>query len=117
MRNLISAFLCILALAGVASAPTAGQTADGGYAPQYEPAQQRPSGGATNLPPWAEPAAPKSQRHATSGMERVNDPNAPVLEPPGERTVPVDGGLGFLVVAGGVYALARLRKSDDVQSE
>ena len=58
---------------------------------------------ATALPDWAAPGPPPSYTsEAAAASAPPNPPSAPAQ-------VPLDGGLGLLALAGGVYAARRLR--------
>ena len=58
---------------------------------------------AQSLPDWAAPVEPSEPVEAPPPVESVpNPPPAPV---------PVDGGLALLALAGGAFALRRLRRS------
>lgn len=60
--------------------------------------------GAQTLPKWADPGS------GSSGSEFGPPPNPPEEPPRDEPPVPIDGGLGLLLVAGGAYAAHRLRR-------
>ena len=57
---------------------------------------------ATALPDWAAPGPPPSYTSEAAVSTPPNPPSAPAQ-------VPLDGGLGLLALAGGVYAARRLR--------
>lgn len=59
---------------------------------------------AQSMPQWAEPSDPTP----ASGPETAAAP-----DPPPTPTIPIDGGLGLLALAGGAYAAARLRHRED----
>ncbi len=58
-----------------------------------------------SLPSWAEPMDPSTRPGAAKGPVETRNRTLP---PPGSR-VPVDGGLIWLVAAGGAFAVYRLR--------
>jgi hypothetical protein len=89
---------------------------------------QSPSEGPTHssqLPDWAEPAAPPAGSEPTSSSENNSTPTEDMREgvrtravpPPGEKPVPVDGGLALLAAAGAGYAVRRLNLEDDESQE
>lgn len=85
-----------------------------------EIAQDRPSDPthSTQLPDWAEPAAPSSRSNARSkgGVDesfRTNSPPPPPPQPP----VPVDGGIALLAAAGAGYAVRKLNQDDEEDDE
>jgi hypothetical protein len=72
----------------------------------YSPLEtQTERGSSVGLPSWAEPGNSK-QAIPPPG----NTPNDTPPPPPIDQ-VPVDGGLGFLALAGAGYAVSRLRKN------
>ena len=64
-----------------------------------------PAAGAQSVPSWASPSGGPS---APSGGTTMAAP--PTTPSGGVSQVPVDGGLGLLAVAGGLYAVRRLRQ-------
>lgn len=62
---------------------------------------------AQEMPSWAEPIAPPPDDRSLSAYDV--DEGGGVPDPPTEP-VPVDGGLALLVLAGGAYAVRRLRR-------
>ena len=64
-----------------------------------------PSTSAQNLPDWAEPSTPSSPSSSYGEARPKDDTGLP-----NEPTVPVDGGLLWLVLAGGGYATWKLRE-------
>lgn len=65
-----------------------------------------PAGSAQTLPDWADPGGVSSP-----GLE-APAPESAVPDPP-PPPVPVDGGLGWLALAGGAYGVYRLRRRRD----
>ncbi|HLT48793.1 MAG TPA: hypothetical protein VK002_16295 [Rubricoccaceae bacterium] len=63
---------------------------------------------AQNLPSWAEPYVPPPVERQAHDLGPVDDCGGFPCPPP--DPVPVDGGLGLLALAGGAYAVRRLRK-------
>lgn len=68
---------------------------------------RRPSTSAQNLPDWAEPStsSPQKPSYGKKSEASTRGPNLPPTP-----TVPVDGGLLWLVLAGGGYATWKLRE-------
>ena len=58
---------------------------------------------AQSLPDWAAPPAPAATTPPTGPGTGPGTPSTPT------QSVPVDGGLGLLALAGGAYAARRLR--------
>ncbi|GAB5533800.1 MAG: hypothetical protein Rubg2KO_00490 [Rubricoccaceae bacterium] len=58
---------------------------------------------ALGLPDWAAPSVPSAEAPAVAPVDGPGLPSAPT-------PVPLDGGLGLLALAGGVYAARRLRQ-------
>lgn len=85
---------------------------DGGDDP-YTPraTTQSDANSSVGLPSWAEPGA-----SSKSVTPPENTPMAPPPPPP-PPVVPVDGGLGFLALAGAGYAVSRLRKSSTEEDD
>ena len=65
------------------------------------------------------PMEADAQLRGTKEVEKTNTPpphpalNAPPGLPGGPQQTPVDGGLGLLAVAGGAYALRKLRRNSE----
>ena len=97
--NRLGLLFLMMALLIIAVPQTAvGQTHASGSEDEY--ASQSGS-----LPSWAEPMDPSTPPGAAEGPVETHGPTLP---PPGSR-VPVDGGLIWLVAAGGAFAVYRLR--------
>lgn len=82
------------------------------------PTHSTPSVPGTKLPPATRPADPPSTlgHSSRSTGPRGNAETSAPDTPPGPAQAPVDGGLGWLAVAGAAYAANRLRRqatSDD----
>jgi hypothetical protein len=100
MNRIVRLVGVIAALLTLALHPAAAQGHDFGVL------NDEASGRVESLPPWAEPAArPPSPSGFDGGAIETNSPDPP---PPAER-IPVDGGLIWLVAAGGAFAVYRLR--------
>jgi len=70
----------------------------------------------SNLPDWAAPSTPpSSQQNGPGATGKGPVTNAPTPPDPPSR-VPVDGGLGFLALAGAGYAVRKLGTDDDESS-
>ena len=65
------------------------------------------------------PLEAEAQLRGPKEVEKINTPppnpalNAPPGLPGGPRQTPIDGGLGLLAVAGGAYALRKLKRSSE----
>ena len=67
---------------------------------------------AQTVPDWAAPSGGVATE-APSNSGGGGPPNPPTTPPP----VPIDGGLGLLALAGGAYAVRRLRKRGKEEDE
>ena len=70
---------------------------------------------AQNLPSWAEPYEPPPPEQRGGGPDNsyLRDCGPFPCPPPDPAPVPIDGGLGLLALAGGAYAVRRLRGRND----
>jgi hypothetical protein len=98
----VSAALLLILL--VAQPVQAQQDRQDPYSPRET---QTERGSSVGLPSWAEPG---NSKQAIPPPD--NTPNDTPPPPPIDQ-VPVDGGLGFLALAGAGYAVSRLRKRGD----
>ena len=98
----VSAALLLILL--VAQPVQAQQDRQDPYSPRET---QTERGSSVGLPSWAEPGNAKQAIPPPD-----NTPNDTPPPPPIDQ-VPVDGGLGFLALAGAGYAVSRLRKRGD----
>ncbi|HHP7238615.1 PID-CTERM protein-sorting domain-containing protein [Longibacter sp.] len=99
----VSAALLLILL--VAQPVQAQQDRQDPYSPRET---QTERGSSVGLPSWAEPG--NSKQAITPPPNTPDDPPDLPGDPP---QIPVDGGLGFLALAGAGYAVSRLRKRGD----
>lgn len=86
------------------------------------PSRDRPASGVTDLPSWARPQGSsegatgrpgtREKRKSGEGPGSVRSRNGPPLPPAGNRNVPL-GGLEWLLLAGGGYAVWKLRRDGE----
>lgn len=117
----VTALLLGVLLMGVVSVPFAAQaqlTNQSPAADEREPRQERlydrqpeqPGSGVESLPSWAEPSTSGGQTGAKSKNAPPFGPPPPPSPPP---QVPVDGGLIWLLIAGGGYGVHKLLGSPE----
>lgn len=116
--SLILTGLLLVGMGLVGTEPTQAQSRSGQSVPQeyrsgdQSPQQAKPP--SSNLPDWAAPSSPPASQESGTGSIGGTGTNAKPPPPPDPPSrVPVDGGLGFLALAGAGYAVRKLRADEE----